>query len=415
VGAHREVRIYSISGEKLESVLVGEFPKISALAFSPDAATLAVSGGTPGVGGATQNFTVPGMTGVGAYKVTASFSDATNYAASTHDPALNIVPDFFQTDTANLDADFKQIDGFDVLFGKGSSNSVLELKNTNPGTMHYQLTLNNTTGVAINAANDNTARAVIEVPSMTSCGVSCPSGLNPGMTTLPAWVLKGRKSVRVRPDDQTDDLPVEFRYKASGACTLNPADYSTTLPADAAPRCIMVSGFALPKRHKARLDINFEFRWKKTDGWPATPDSKLLFRSGFAFKSTVALTWLTPTPTTRLGYFSVGLVGAGQKVSAVGGFAFNDIGEALSGYKVRLFNNLTDTVAVAEDTTTADGFYFMWKKGTNQMNTAAVDLPSNVKYVVRLYKPNGDLVATKTMSDKLGAKEFDEEDFYVTP
>ena len=51
VGGHREVRTYSVERGKRESTLVGEFPKISALAFSPDAGTLAVSGGTPGVGG----------------------------------------------------------------------------------------------------------------------------------------------------------------------------------------------------------------------------------------------------------------------------------------------------------------------------------------------------------------------------
>ena len=55
------------------------------------------------------------------------------------------------------------------------------------------------------------------------------------------------------------------------------------------------------------------------------------------------------------------------------------------------------------------------KPFSSQANVAAADLPSGVKYVVRLYDPSGALVATRTMSDKLGAKEFDEEDFHVTP
>ncbi len=51
VGGHGEVRTYSVARGERESALVCEFPKISALAFSPGAGTLAVSGGTPGVSG----------------------------------------------------------------------------------------------------------------------------------------------------------------------------------------------------------------------------------------------------------------------------------------------------------------------------------------------------------------------------
>ena len=51
VGAHREFRIHSVETGRLEQRVACEFPKISAFAFSPDANTLAVSGGTPGVGG----------------------------------------------------------------------------------------------------------------------------------------------------------------------------------------------------------------------------------------------------------------------------------------------------------------------------------------------------------------------------
>src|SRR6266571_835865 len=51
LGGYREIRIYSLARGERESTLVCEFPKISALEFSPDGRTLAVSGGTPGVGG----------------------------------------------------------------------------------------------------------------------------------------------------------------------------------------------------------------------------------------------------------------------------------------------------------------------------------------------------------------------------
>ncbi|HKS37716.1 MAG TPA: hypothetical protein VJW76_11040 [Verrucomicrobiae bacterium] len=51
VGAHGEIRVHSVDTGKLEQHIPCEFPKISAFAFSTDATTLAVSGGTPGVGG----------------------------------------------------------------------------------------------------------------------------------------------------------------------------------------------------------------------------------------------------------------------------------------------------------------------------------------------------------------------------
>lgn len=51
VGAHREIRVHSTETGKLDRRIACEFPKISAFAFSPDKGTLAVSGGTPGVGG----------------------------------------------------------------------------------------------------------------------------------------------------------------------------------------------------------------------------------------------------------------------------------------------------------------------------------------------------------------------------
>lgn len=58
-GGHREFRVYSVKGGKLERSLACEFPKISTFAFSPDAATLAVAGGTPGIIGGEQFYEWP--------------------------------------------------------------------------------------------------------------------------------------------------------------------------------------------------------------------------------------------------------------------------------------------------------------------------------------------------------------------
>jgi len=51
VGAHGQVRVYSVDSGGLETSVACEFPKISAFAFSSDASAVFVSGGTPGVSG----------------------------------------------------------------------------------------------------------------------------------------------------------------------------------------------------------------------------------------------------------------------------------------------------------------------------------------------------------------------------
>ncbi len=65
VGGDRQVRTYSVAQGKRESALVCEFPKISALEFSPHGDTLAISGGTPGVGGGVILLEWPGGKVVG--------------------------------------------------------------------------------------------------------------------------------------------------------------------------------------------------------------------------------------------------------------------------------------------------------------------------------------------------------------
>ena len=106
--------------------------------------------------------------------VTASITGTSNTIA--------VAPNALLGQVATTDADFKNTDGFDVLFTKGSSGSNLKLKNTNPGTFHYLLTLTNETGATIhdntvlNSANGATASVILTVPALpTSVGTPVPS------------------------------------------------------------------------------------------------------------------------------------------------------------------------------------------------------------------------------------------------
>ena len=336
------------------------------------------------VGGAvTATYSMPGMTDVGTYTIQAAFTGANFAPGSSGTGTLTMQPASFETTTATTDADFKNADDLDVLFKNDGKLSTLKLQNTNPGTVHYQLQYRNVTGVDINASNGATLKTIIEIPPMTSCGaVTCPTSSID--KTVAAWSLKGAKAVHVAPDDRTDDMAVQFSYKASGSCADETTGYVSSLAGIAAnaPKCIRVTGFAIPKKHRARIDLHLEFRWKDSGGWAPTPDPKLYFYSGFAFKSTSTANFPNVVPSVRTSYESAGLVAAGQKVTAAGGFVFDAASNPVGNYHVRLFNTASDAAAptacaagnaavVAEAETMLDGFWFVWKKGSNQANLSA--------------------------------------------
>jgi hypothetical protein len=262
---------------------------------------------------------------------------------------------------------------------------------------------------------------------MTGCGaVTCSSSVD---RTAPAWSLKGARAVHVAPDDRTDDMAVQFAYKAGGNCADETTGYVSTLSsiASGAPKCVRVTGFAIPRRHRARIDLHLEFRWKDSGGWAPAPDPKLYFYSGFAFKSTSTASFPNAVPSLRTSFESAGLVAAGQRVTAAGGFLFDGGSNPVGNYRVRLFTTVADASAptacaatnpavVAEAQTMLDGFWFVWKKGSNQGNLSAPDLPSKVQYslVVCDNAATPAAVATRTMAGKMPDKEFDQEDFRLT-
>jgi hypothetical protein len=320
-----------------------------------------------------------------------------------------------------VDADFKRFDGFDVNFG-GGGKGLLKLNSTNPDSFHYQVKLLNNTGAPIGPSNGNQATAIITVPGMpASCG-GVPCSPQIGSLGDPAFAVKGKKVAHISPggdndhDGDADDMPVsvqyltQAQYVANGNSCADNNLYSSMLPSGGAAKCIKITGFTIPVKHAARIRINFQLRLKGVDGWD--PNSKALFYAGFVFGATTSINIGSSVQT---GYDATGIVGAGSKVAAVGGYAFSG-STALTGYRARLFANASDascsidTKLVAQDTVDTNGFYYVSRTGTDQHSASAPSLPSGVKYAVQLCNGVTPL-AVQTLDGRLGDKEFEEIDF----
>jgi hypothetical protein len=352
------------------------------------------------------------------YKLTAT----TVGYASADSSAFDILPGVLLPDVITVDPNFQKIDGFDVLFGKGSTNAVQKLKNTNPATFHYNLTLTNNTGTNIHPKGApspdkfvGSASVILTVPGLPSAGVNTPypGGLGP---TDPAFVLQGGHAIHVHPDDKSDDMPVTISYTLSapgGDCTAVAANgWTAGMPADGlAVKCIKITDFDIPTKGKAKIDVNYEFRFKNTDGWQL--NAQQMFRAGFSFKSMSSVTFASNFPIVSLqnqtfsGNQVVGLVGAGDQTTAVGGFVFDKAGNGLPAMTVNLYNTAPTSTScpsspVASVVTDNDGFYF------------AGPLSSGIQYFAVICN-GGNITTGRFIDHKLANKEFDEEDFYINP
>jgi hypothetical protein len=422
---------------------------------SGDTVTISSSGDV--VGGTTTtnssgNYskTLTASTTAGDESISVSDGAASN-SQTLHEVGSTSTNGFF------TDVDDHTMQSFDVLFAKGASNSSQVLKTTNPGTIKVKLDVTNTTGYAMNSGNGNTASAVVTVPGMPqNCGLgafNCQSGETGAGTTNnydPAFTLK---KATAHPDDKTDSIPVTFQYLDyphyvinGNSCAYNYPDLATAsaagwsdptpkLPNGVAAKCIRASGFALPDKHFARISYQFQFRPNGSDGWPTNPDAKLFFRAGFSFAEKTTVTFTSaPTQTSNLAF---GVVGAGQKVTAVGGYAYDQNASGIAGLKTRLFktappantpgvpvawcqSGYTSSNFVAEDTTQLDGFFFIWRtplagfapSAADQANSSAPLLPSGVQYTVVLCgTASGIENARYTLANKLSNQEFNEVDF----
>ena len=341
--------------------------------------------------------------------------------------------------TAN--STFKHLDdGFSVLFGKGSTTTYMTLKNTDPGTFHYELGLDNETGVPLNAGQGATTTTIITIPGLPAGGLNVTVPAEALALADPAFTMQGNRPVRVRPNDDNNDdhdhdseIPAQvwFAYSAPGGDCTRVTDWIAGQPGDgAAVKCIKVTDFALQKRHGVKIDLNLEFRLKNTTGWLAGENPQMNFRGGFPFTSVTTIT-LDATygdlAGTHPGNQITGIVGVGQAVTAVGGFVFDTNGGGIGNATIRIYNSApsasnlcTTNGQVAEYTTSPDGFYFISQKGINDGTTQATGpnpLPSGIKYYVAVCNVPGvgqPYWPARFIDHKLANKEFDGEDFYVS-
>jgi hypothetical protein len=100
---------------------------------------------------------------------------------------------------------------------------------------------------------------------------------------------------------------------------------------------------------------------------------------GFLFESKTTVTFGSSTQTATT---ADGIIGAGSRMSAVGGFVLNQAGTPQPGLTVRVFNQASQASCaviapnvVAQDVTDANGFYFVYRTGTNQSTWASPNLP----------------------------------------
>ena len=377
----------------------------------------------------------------GSYKVTADFAGDGSYRPAPQATSqLAVVMGEVLGSVALGDSTFKHVDnGLNVLFGKGATPDVMTLKNTDPGTFHYLLELDNETGIPLGDGHGASATTIITIPGIPSAGVNLTLPASTGGLTDPAFVVQGNKSIRVHPgedDDHDVDAQVSYAYLtdtpgALGDCTNPGVSWRAGQPADgSAVKCVMISSYALPNRHSVRIDLNLELRIKNTTGWLSSENPTLNFRAGFPVKAVTTLT-LDATWGMLAGTYPgnqiTAIVGVGQAVTALGGFVFDTNGSGIGDATVRVYNAApsaanfcTTTGQVAEYTTTPDGFYFISQTGVNDSTTPATGpnrLPSGVRYYIAVCNPPGidrRYWPGRLIDNKLSNKEFDGEDFYVS-
>lgn len=371
------------------------------------------------------------MTYTGLSQTTYTFSVAARGATGLVDPSpatFTWTVGAVTADAFDVDEDFNRFDSFDFVLGNGTGSS-LKIKSTNPSTFRHRILIANNTGTAIDPAHGNTATTILTVPATPTgsgaCGfVNCSTFA--GASPDPAFALRAHKTAHIWPgggddDGDADDLPITIQYmtlaqyQANGnSCDVKPtAAYSSTLPADGAAKCVKITGFTIPVTHKARVRINFESRLKGTDGWD--PNSKDRLFMGFLFESKTTVTFGS---TSQLATTADGIIGAGSKMSAVGGFVLNGAGTPQSGLTVRLFNQVSQVSCaanapnvVAQDVSDANGFYFIYRAGIQQNNWATPNLPSGVQYAVQLCNAGVQAAPVQTLDHRLGGQEFEEIDF----
>lgn len=147
--------------------------------------------------------------------------------------------------------------------------------------------------------------------------------------------------------------------------------------------------------------IKFELRGTDVVELPASLDPRAKFRAAFAFRDRLLLTFPSPLPSPLAKDDVVTVFGTGKRVTAVGGSVFSG-GAPAEHYRVRVTNGTPPPCGTGSPAANvevdADGFYF------------AGPLPANSKWVIQVCN-GGTTVQIRKLKDKLGAEEYDEENF----
>ena len=417
---------------------------------------------------------------IGTYSLTATSGSLAGETSNPFDiiPALNGL----LADVASTDADFNYINGFDVLFA-GASSAQKKIAATNPGTFHYELDLRNETGVTIHKRghelphiikngvsisdhNGASTVVIVTVPSLpanSSLGTAAPGLV--GTPGSPKWAQQpensafkadGSHSVRAvdgdgsfwdwfwHRDDHDDDIDVSWaRTAPAGNClaTSGITWISGQPTNNAIVKCVKVEGLDIRKHHASHIQISFEFALKGTDSWAV--NAATAFRAGFPFKSQTLVKLDADFPIasladkTYVGNDVAGLSGAGEQITAIGGFVFDQNGmgiganntvNGLLNATIRVYNTAPSTAnrcapygspndasprpRPMRTASTSSG-----RAATTRPWPAAPNLLSGWRYYVMVCDVTGvpsPYWPARSIGHTLGNKEFEEENFYVS-
>ena len=357
------------------------------------------------------------------------------------------------------DADFNHIDGVDVMFTSYGSSK--KLAATSPGTFHYELDLKNETGVTLHKKgkklppiirngvsiadrNGGSVAVIITIPSLpVTPGMPVPpSAIEATNIANSAFKADGWHAVRAHPDDRAEDVDVEVWWTSSapgGNCYEPSLAWIEGQPDNNAfVKCIKVTGIEIPKHHEAHIHLSLEFGLKGTSGW--ANNAATAFRAGFPFRSQTQVTLDSDFPIPLLANMTysgndvVGLSAAGEQLTAIGGFVFDQNGSGIgaanvngmTGATIRIYNSApsmanrcTTTGEVAEYEVDPDGFYFI--RNASPVVNVPTSTGNNLPYNIRYYVMVCDVVnvpsaywPARYIDHKLNYREFEEENFYVS-
>ena len=384
-----------------------------ALDYAPATATVqsvtqGTSGGVVAIASGAHGVTfTPALDFVGTDTFTYTVTDGAGHTATATVTVSVVTSGSLEDAMVFEDGKLHPANGFDLMFGNSTLAARTSRSRRRTRTARAQGRDRNQTGVGHRrcarqprGGRLHGARHALELRlGATDCAAVA------GALGTPAFALKDGHAVHVHPDDKTDEMPVSILYKAAGTCA-DPAGYGAVFPANKAPKCVKITGFAIKRNHKAKIDLHFRFR--SGSNWLASLNPQQNFNAGFNFGLTKMLTYGVGSPGAITYTTSDNLVtvGTGKTVTGIGGFLFDTAGQPVGApYHVQFWKSSAGAscsgTPLLNVTPGDDGFYF----GA---------LAEGTQYFVQVCK-GPTQVASSTLKHKLAKNEFDEETFSNLP